>query len=109
MEREKFDALETLSDLDAGVFSQKLSSALSAAALGTVTHGGKGKVVIQLELERIGESTQVKVSHKLQYIKPTLRGKVMEEDTTETPMYVDGRGALSFMPVNQGDLFKQED
>ncbi|EIV1303554.1 hypothetical protein L7D40_004835, partial [Escherichia coli] len=45
----------------------------------------KGKVSLNLEIEPFDEN-RVKIKHKLSYVRPTNRGKISEEDTTETPM-----------------------
>lgn len=96
---------ELLGDLNAGVFLQQIESALSDTSLGVVTTGRKGKVVITLDLKRIGESNQVAVTHKLNYVKPTHRGRATEEYATETPMHVGPRGALSLFPGQQLSMF----
>ncbi|HEB94353.1 MAG TPA: hypothetical protein ENI94_13010 [Gammaproteobacteria bacterium] len=96
------DINTTLNDLDAGIFMQKIDKALRDTALGVVTQGRIGKVIIELKLEQIGESNQVNMTHKLKYDKPTARGKLVEEDATETPLYVCRGGALSLMPDTQG-------
>lgn len=98
--------IETLEELDAGIFSSKISKALSEVALGVVEQGKKGKLVITLSMDRIGESSQLQVIHKLNYAKPTLRGSTSEEDTTNTPMHVNKNGSLSVVPESQADLFK---
>lgn len=92
---------ELICDLNAGVFAQTIERALSDTALGVVSTGRTGRVVITLDLKRIGESNQVAVQHKLNYLKPTARGKATEEYTTETPMHVGPRGALSLFPHEQ--------
>ena len=87
-----------ISDLDGGVLKEKLAHILSEVALGTVLHGGraiKGKVNLELTLQPIGEHSQVIISHKLSHSTPTQRGKKMEENTTETPMFVAKGGRLS--------------
>lgn len=96
-------------DLDAGLFSAKISRAISDAALAVVEHGEKGrkaKVTIELTLARIGESHQIDLTHKISSSRPTRRGKVAEEDSTSTPMYVGPHGALSIAPAAQMRLFE---
>lgn len=39
----------------------------------------------------------MKIKHKLSYVRPTNRGKISEEDTTETPMYVNRGGRLTIL------------
>lgn len=96
---------ELLGDLNAGVFAQQIERALSDTALGVVTTGKKGRVTITLDLKQIGDSNQVAVAHKLAYLKPTTRGRSTEEYTTETPMHVGPRGAMSLFPYQQTSLF----
>ena len=95
---------ELLDDLDAGVFAQKVTTALAEAALGVVHTGRKGKVVLTFDLSRIGDSNQVNLQHGLKYVKPTNKGRVIEEDTTSTPLHVGPRGHLSLFPATQGSL-----
>ena len=102
------DITEIISELDAGVFSGKISRALADTALSVTTHGREGKVVIELKLKQIGESSQVNIAHKIKYNRPTHRGKISEEDTTETAMHVGPKGALSIFPENQLDAFKEK-
>lgn len=112
-----YDFTETLQDLDAGVFVQKLSRAVQEAAEATVYQGDnnkKGKVTVELTMKRIEGSQQLALEHKLIYEKPTRRGKSREEDSTSTALYVGQRGRLSIMPdADTGDMFgrreKEED
>jgi hypothetical protein len=98
-----YDFSGTLGDLDAGIFLEKISRAVKETAIGTVAHGKKGKVVIELAMDRIGESSQITMTHKLKFDRPTKRGKVAEEDATETALYVSPRIGLSIMPDTQTD------
>jgi len=101
----KTDAATVLNDLNAGAFSQKVTAALAEVALGTILHGKVGKVAISLEFKQIENSDQVAITHKLTYSKPTEKGKVTEENTTSTPMFVGKGGLLSIMPDTQESLF----
>ncbi len=97
-----------LGELDAGVFINKIAGALNTAALGVLNNGNKGKVVLTFDIDRMGNSIEEKrvmIKHKLQYITPTPRGKVSEEDTTETPMFVNRGGKLTILQEDQGNLF----
>ncbi|NIZ28800.1 hypothetical protein GSL00_30645 [Escherichia coli] len=62
-----------------------------------------GKVSLNLEIEPFDEN-RVKIKHKLSYVRPTNRGKISEEDTTETPMYVNRGGRLTILQEDQGQL-----
>ena len=97
-----------LGELDAGVFINKIAGALNTAALGVLNNGSKGKVVLTFDIDRMGNSIEEKrvmIKHKLQYITPTPRGKGSEEDTTETPMFVNRGGKLTILQEDQGNLF----
>ena len=109
MSQTPYDALETLPDLDAGLFVRKLSRAMADTAMAVVSQEGrakKGRVTITLDIERLNaDGTQVNVTHTLAYSRPTKRGKATEEDATATLMYVGGNGALTLLPFKQNDLF----
>jgi hypothetical protein len=47
----------------------------------------------------------VSIKHKLTYKRPTPKGSVAEDNTTETPMHVGTRGRLSLFPEDQTDMF----
>lgn len=99
-----------LGELDAGVFMNKIAAALNTTALGVLNNGTKGKVVLTFDIERMGNSVEekrvkIKHKHKLNYITPTPRGKASEEDTTETPMWVNKGGKLTILQEDQGQLF----
>ncbi|HDG1681629.1 TPA: hypothetical protein PFE14_002071 [Kluyvera ascorbata] len=99
---------EFLGELDAGVFMNKIAAALNNTALGVLNNGNKGKVTLTFDFERMGNSVEekrVKIKHKLQYVTPTPRGKATEEDTTETPMWVNKGGKLTILQEDQGNLF----
>jgi len=96
-----------LGDLDGGVFAQKIATALSDAALAVAHTGKTGSVTVTFAMKRIGDSSQVQVDHKLAYSKPTAKGKVTEENTTSTPLYVGARGALTLIPDTQQRLFAE--
>lgn len=77
-------------------------------ALGVVEHGKKGNVTISLNLSQIGDGKSVQIEHALKYSAPTKNGKKAEENTTHTPMYVDGKGDLTISPKAQQNLFTGE-
>ncbi|WP_194205785.1 hypothetical protein [Superficieibacter sp. 1612_C1] len=97
-----------IGELDGGVFENKISMALSEVAFGVLNNGQKGKVVITLDIDRMSNSVEEKrvmIKHKLAFVRPTPRGKSSEEDTTETPMYVNRGGKLTILQEDQGQLF----
>lgn len=101
------DVKELFSDLDAGVFENKIGVALSEVAQGVLNNRAKGSVIIEINLEAMNEM-QVMLSHKLKFTKPTSRGKSSEEDTTHTPMYVGRGGNLSLHMEDQEQLFSKD-
>jgi len=68
-----------IANLNAGVFANQMGRALSDVAAGVVEHGKKGKVVITLDIAQIGESHQVEITHKLDFLTPTKRGSKRED------------------------------
>jgi len=88
-------------DLNAGVFAQQVGRALSDVASGVVDTNKKGRVTLTFDIKRIGESAQVNITHRLQFERPTRRGKASEVTSNDTPMYVGPRGVLSLMPGSQ--------
>ncbi|MGR3808621.1 hypothetical protein SAMN05660772_01857 [Pasteurella testudinis DSM 23072] len=91
---------DVLNELDAGVFTNKMTQALKQVALGVVTHNKQGKLTVEFVIKKAdNDSDQVQISHKLKYDMPTKRGKLLEEDTTVTPMYVGRGGKLSVLPL----------
>lgn len=99
------DVTEFLSSLRGGVFEQKVAAALSDTALGVINTGKAGTVTLTFSLKQIAESNQVNCSHKLAFVMPTKNGKQAQEDTTDTPLYVNRGGRISIFPENQTQMF----
>lgn len=101
---------ELLGQLNGGVFEQQINRALSDAAANVCTHSDgrgkpkKGRVTIDLTIERIAESNQVTLTHALKTVVPKPRGRVTEETTTETPLHVGHGGTLTLFPNTQTKL-----
>ena len=96
-----FDAAAMLEELDGGVFMQKVARAVQDGALGATEHGRQATVTVTLTIDRIDESNQVSMKHKIKSVTPHKRGKVTDEDETATPLYVGQRGKLTVFPDNQ--------
>lgn len=97
-------------ELDAGIFDRKVSAAMAQTALSVVNADSrqkKGKVTLEFEIERIGDGAQVRMTQKLAYARPTLRGKIQETDTTETLLYVGRGGKMTITPDTQLDLIQK--
>lgn len=101
------DPNQFFDELHGGVFSEKLGYALATAATAAVAHGNDGKrtskVTVEFTLKQLGDNDQVNITHKLSHSYPTPRGKKVEEDTTQTAMFVGPGGALSLVPPKVDD------
>ena len=95
---------EMLSDLNGGVFEQKITRAMAEVALKVVHLGKKGSVIIRLDMARIGDSSQINLTHSVEYKKPTQYGTASEIDETSTPMHVGPNGALSITPASTNQI-----
>lgn len=71
-------------------------------------YGKAGKLTITLDFSQIGESSQVKIKHKLDYKVPTKRGTRSENTSLDTPMHVGVGGKLSLFPEKHDQLFTRE-
>lgn len=95
---------EFFSDLDGGVFEQKLSAVLSDVGAAVIEHNANGKIVLTIEMKRIGNSYQLHLDHTLTYTRPTVRGERREKDHTVTLMHF-GKTGITLFPEDQGQLF----
>lgn len=102
------DTGEFLNSLNAGVFAQQIGHALSEVAAGVVDHSKVGKVVITLNFKQVGESSQVNISHKLDYVVPTKRGSRREDTKLDTPMYVTPNGVELLPTEPTGQMFSKD-
>ena len=64
-----------------------------------------GTVSIDMKIGQIGNSHQVQITHTMKYKHPSLRGDMAENETGTTAMYVGTKGAMSFFPENQDQMF----
>jgi len=100
---------EFLEELNGGAFASQIGHALSEVAAGVVDHGKAGKLVITLDLSQIGESSQVKIKHKLDYKVPTKRGTRSENTSLDTPMHVGSGGRITLFAEKHDQLFTREE
>jgi hypothetical protein len=82
-----------MSELEAGIFKDRLALMLTDSALGAVVNNAVGKVKIEFNIKRLNEHGQVMIETKLQHVKPTKRGAIAEHLSSQTPMWV-GRGGV---------------
>lgn len=92
------DTTEFFNELNGGTFAGQIGHALSEVAAGVVDTGKAGKVIITLDLKQVGESSQVAIKHKLDFVTPTKRGNKREHTTTDTPMHVGSGGRITLFP-----------
>lgn len=102
------DTAEFLEELNGGAFASQIGHALSEVASGVVDHGKAGKLVITLDFSQIGESSQVKIKHKLDYKVPTKRGTRSENTSLDTPMHVGSGGKITLFAEKHDQLFSRE-
>ena len=100
------DASEFITDLDAGIFAQKLGKSISNCAAAAIDQGKKATITIKLSFKGIGES-QVGVEQKLEYSYPTKRGNKKEDETTSTAMYIHTDGQVTLWPQQPFDKDEQ--
>lgn len=101
------DVSEFITDLDGGVFDRKLSIALSQVAAASVDNDKAGEVTVKIKFERIPGTSQVRCSHTLKFVRPTMDGKAGEEETRDTVMHVGKYGALSLAQPSLLDSDRQ--
>lgn len=73
-----------LSDLDGGVFQEKLSRTLSDVAAHVMDFEKKGQVTLTFDVKRSG-SSQVNITHKLAYKHPPSEGKKAKTTPPQHP------------------------
>ena len=101
----KTDSEIFLSDLDGGVFKEKLEYILSEVALAVTNTEKKGQVAVIFDFEKIKNSQQVQIGHELKYKKPKERGQITETDKRTTPMHVNRGGRMTFFAEDQTQMF----
>lgn len=98
-----------LADINAGVLEQQMAHAISDVASAVAAAGGKGKIVLTLEMGRIPNTAMVNVAHKMEFTAPTLTGTRREDTKGATPMHVGTGGKLTLFPEKQIDFLKSDE
>lgn len=98
---QRTDVGEFITDLDAGVFEQRIGVALSHVAAATMDNGGSGEVVVKFQFKRIDGTAQIKCAHSMKFTSPTTTGKASEESGGATVLHVNKGGKLSLVPDSQ--------
>lgn len=92
------DVADFIGELNAGVFEKQLGAVLSDVAAGVIANGQQGEVTIKLKLKQISDTSQVNISHSIDYKAPTSKGHRTELVNGATPMHVLHGGGISIMP-----------
>lgn len=92
------DVNEFITDLEAGIFANKLGTAISHCAAACIEKERQAEIKISLKFQRISEG-QVNVIHKIEFAYPTQRGNKREDETDSTAMHVNERGNVSLYPT----------
>ena len=91
------DSCEFITDLEAGIFANKLGTAISHCAAAAIEKERQAEIKISLKFQRISEG-QVNVVHKIEFLYPTQRGNKREDETDATAMHVSDHGVVSLYP-----------
>lgn len=92
------DVSDFIGELNAGIFEKQLGAVLSDVAAGVIANGKQGDVTIKLKIKQISDTSQVNISHTLDYKTPTSKGHRTELVEGATPMHVIHGGGISIMP-----------
>lgn len=98
---------EFLEELDGSNFQNKFANIISDVAMSVINQHRPGKVTLTFNVKQLGDSDQVIIDHKIEYKRPTAKGSIGEDDSTQTPMYVNKGGRLTLFPdeEDQQSLF----
>lgn len=103
----KTDVNEFVTDLECGTFEQKLGSVLSDVAAACSDYDKKGEVTIKLKFRKISNA-QINITHELQYNRPTGKGTLRENTSSNTVFHVGKGGKMTLLPDTQTDFFKDK-
>lgn len=98
MSQKHTDVHDFFGDLNAGIFEKQLGAVLSDVAAGVVMNSKQGDVTIKLKIKQISDTSQVNISHSIDYKTPTAKGHRTELSEGATPMHVLQGGRISLMP-----------
>ena len=98
------DVQAFIGELDGGVFETKIGAVLSEVASGVMNTKTKGKVSLNLEIEPFDENRVKNQNTKLSYVRPTNRGKISEEDTTENANVCRSRWSPDYSAGRPGTI-----
>jgi len=102
------DIGQFIADLNGGVFDESVSMLLSTVAAAVVDHKKVGSVQLNFSMKPVGEGNQITITHEVKFTQPKARGKIIENDTTDTIMYVGIGGKTTLLPETQalqGQMF----
>lgn len=99
------DIKDLLESQDGGTLKEKIESILSDVAAAVVDNGKPGTVVLEMNMTRIKNSSQINLATKLKYKRPRPRGHIAENYETDTPMFVNQGGKVTLFAEDQTDMF----
>ncbi|WP_438863792.1 hypothetical protein [Neptunicella sp.] len=105
---------EFLSEVDTGAFHRQLTAFLQEVA-GSVSRLDKpGKLMMQFDIKpakntaQTGAGSKVTVIAKSSYMRPTNAGKIAEESTSETPMWINKDNSITLLAKSHQDMFSND-
>lgn len=88
-----------LEDLGGGKYHRQIGQILSEVAKAVVDSDdqkkAKGKVILTLDISRVGNTAQVLISHDIKYDRPTISGRRSENSGDMTYMYANINGDMT--------------
>ncbi len=102
------------SDLDAGIYGEKVAQFISDIAQAVVSEvqnpkDTEDKLTLTFTFKQFGSSgAQVMVTHKIDAKIPTTHGHVNEVETKSTAMHVNEGGKTTFFMEHHGQLFDKQ-
>jgi hypothetical protein len=113
MSEKESNFIDVVGEFNAGIYLQQLDGVIKQVALSVINHGDKnkkGNITLTIDMSRLSDDSEmVNVEHKWAYRMPTKRGKIGEENTTNTPMVVGPMGQLTIYPLTQTELFDESE
>lgn len=101
------DIEQFITELEAGVFAEKLGHAISQVAAGVCDNEKKGQIKLVIDFKLAGNH-QVNLEHELEYKVPRRNGLSTEKTKTNTIMHVGKGGRCTLFPENQAQMFDKK-
>ena len=105
---------EFMSEVDTGAFSRKVSAYLAEVASNVARHDKVGKLSMTFDIKpakntnQTGAGVKANIISKVSYVRPTMNGKLAEENITETPMVINKDGSITLLAKSHDDMFDEK-